>query len=95
MCPLFLALSSLRHRPSHLPTFPDVINKWAYSGSILVTFHFTLVVPVEPPELELEGNPIIEGKEDIEKKRPDREVAIRFGVLIPVGIAVVDVAGVK
>ena len=53
------------------------------------------MVPVNPPELKLNRDPIIKNIGVIDKKQLDHREATRFNILIPVGIAVIEVAGVK
>ena len=51
--------------------------------------------PVNPPKVELKRKPIIKYKGVIKKKQDDQIVANQFNILIPVGIAIIDVEKVK
>ena len=51
--------------------------------------------PVNPPKVELKRKPIIKYKGVIKKKQEDHIVANQFNILIPVGIAIIDVEKVK
>ena len=51
--------------------------------------------PVNPPKLELKGKPIIKYKGVIKEKQEVHIVANRFNILIPVGIAIIDVGKVE
>lgn len=51
--------------------------------------------PVNPPKLKLNKNPIIKNTGVIKNRQPDHSVEIQFKILIPVGIAIIEVAEVK
>jgi len=51
--------------------------------------------PVNPPKLKLKRKPIIKYKGVIKKKQEVHIVANQFNILIPVGIAIIEVEKVK
>ncbi len=51
--------------------------------------------PVNPPKVGLQRKPIINRSGVIKEKREDSIVANRFNILIPVGIAIIDVEKVR
>ena len=53
------------------------------------------IIPVKPPKEKENKKPITKNKGVIKKKQPDHKVTNQFNILIPVGMAIIEVAVVK
>ena len=70
------------------------INKSIRDDQNLIQL-FDEIGPVNPPKVELKGKPIIKYNGVIKEKGDDRIVASQFNILIPVGIAIIEVGKEK